>query len=247
MADIDGMDSIALAQTGEGRAVDPDRARRTVMREYPGFAVREDCVGNVEVPFLEPDPGAVAVGYPDPGEDQALDSRPLAPKDEGRLALAGAAVEDGLAPPLRDIGDPAGLLDGAIAVAARRDPDRPAAAPDRLDRFLKGGEGLAGLGQGEGPGRLSPKRPCRGGRGEGEHDCDSGLHRTSLPVGIPSPVFTGEEGPAAKRWKVGVCTADSARPSPPKPSAWGPPLPRKAGEGKEARPPVSSTLLGRSG
>jgi hypothetical protein len=46
----------------------------------------------------------------------------------------------------------------------------------------------------------------------------------------PLPLSAGEEGTAAKRWEVRVCTSESARPSPPKPSAWVPPLPRKAGE-----------------
>jgi proline dehydrogenase len=41
----------------------------------------------------------------------------------------------------------------------------------------------------------------------------------------PIPLSAGEEGPAAKRWEVRVCPPDSARPSPPKPSAWAPPLP----------------------
>jgi hypothetical protein len=61
----------------------------------------------------------------------------------------------------------------------------------------------------------------------------------------PSPVLTGEwgawlrppdaalaapHGPAAKRWEVRVCTRSRKRPSAPKPLAWVPPLPRKAGE-----------------
>src|SRR5687767_15878265 len=58
---------------------------------------------------------------------------------------------------------------------------------------------------------------------EGYPKCDCGIQ-------TPLPLFAGEEGPAAKRWEARVCTAESARPSPPKPSAWAPPLPRKAGE-----------------
>ncbi|HYJ84013.1 MAG TPA: proline dehydrogenase [Allosphingosinicella sp.] len=49
--------------------------------------------------------------------------------------------------------------------------------------------------------------------------------RLGRPAETPLPLFAGEEGPAAKRWEVRVCSTDSARPSPPKPSAWAPPLP----------------------
>jgi len=49
--------------------------------------------------------------------------------------------------------------------------------------------------------------------------------RLQRPTKTPLPLSAGEEGPAAKRWEVRVCTPDSARPSPPKPSAWAPPLP----------------------
>src|SRR5688500_9883697 len=66
---------------------------------------------------------------------------------------------------------------------------------------------------------------------------------------LPSPVLTGEEGPAAKRWEVRVCTAESARPSPPKPSAWVPPLPRKPGEelAHRSAPAQEATELGLEG
>jgi len=51
------------------------------------------------------------------------------------------------------------------------------------------------------------------------------------PAFFPSPVLTGEEGPTAQRWEVRVLRNPEYRPSPPKPSAWAPPLPQKAGEG----------------
>ena len=47
---------------------------------------------------------------------------------------------------------------------------------------------------------------------------------------IPLPSFTGEEGPAGKRWELKVCTPDSARPSPPI-LRMGPPSPAKGGRG----------------
>src|SRR5215218_6678585 len=42
----------------------------------------------------------------------------------------------------------------------------------------------------------------------------------------PSPAFRGR-GRGPRSGRVRVCTPDSARPSPPKPSAWAPPLPRR--------------------
>src|SRR5688572_9825201 len=58
----------------------------------------------------------------------------------------------------------------------------------------------------------------------------AGRRVNELAPKVPLPLFAGGEGHAAKRWEVRVCTADSARPSPPEPSARVPPLPRKAGE-----------------
>jgi len=52
---------------------------------------------------------------------------------------------------------------------------------------------------------------------------------------IPLPFFTGEEGPAAKRWEVRVFAADSARPSLPKPFGLGPPSPAESGRGSKIR------------
>ncbi len=42
---------------------------------------------------------------------------------------------------------------------------------------------------------------------------------------IALSVLYGRGGARRERWEVRVCTPDTARPSPPKPSAWAPPLP----------------------
>ena len=49
--------------------------------------------------------------------------------------------------------------------------------------------------------------------------------RLGARAGSPLPPSAGKEGPAAKRWEERACTSASARPSPPKPTAWAPPLP----------------------
>src|SRR5688572_21260549 len=60
----------------------------------------------------------------------------------------------------------------------------------------------------------------------------------------PDEALVAGHGPAAKRWEVRVCSNESARPSPPKPSAWAL-LSRKDGRGRSgfARAPLDLAML----
>ena len=162
MADIDAVRAVAvwlLAEPAEGRMIDADRAVRIGGGEDAALAVDEHRLDDVEIALLDADAGAIAVADMHMGEDQPFDPRRAAAQHQDRLVLAHAAVEDRGARRRRDEGDPARLLDGAILVAARRDPDRALAAADRADRVLQAGEALAGLDDGERPGR--PAREAR--------------------------------------------------------------------------------------
>jgi hypothetical protein len=69
------------------------------------------------------------------------------------------------------------------------------------------------------PGKAAPS-PTHGSGAPGSIDIQDRGRLT-----IRSPVLTGEEEPDTEWLEVRVYNADSARPSPPKPSAWAPPLP----------------------
>jgi hypothetical protein len=116
-------------------------------------------------------------------EDQALDPGRPAAQHQGRLAFADRRIEDGGAADLGDKSDPSGLLNGAIAVAARSDTDRPLAVPDRADRVGEMLEAPVALDNGERRGG-----PCRrkgGGGGENGNERKQADGWSSLGVRLP--------------------------------------------------------------
>ena len=166
-ADIERMGAVPvgmLAEAAEGGMVDADRGRGVDRRDDPALAVGEAGPGDDEVALLDPDPGAVAVLDEIADEDQAVDPGRAAAQDQGCLPFADRSVEDCGAAILGDEGDPPRFLDGAVAIAAGRDPDRARAAADRADRVGEALEAPAAFRHGE--------RRARRRRRKGGGDCE---------------------------------------------------------------------------
>ena len=136
---------IALAEPGEGRAVDRDFLRRRMSAKNALLAIEKGRIAYHQIADLGTDARAIAVGDAHPAKHQPLDGRSLPAQHKRRLALARRALEDRSARLDRLEGDHPARLHRALAIDAGRDQDRRGAHPDRLHGIVDRRETLAGF------------------------------------------------------------------------------------------------------